>query len=119
MFNRTMAQPHLNQNTSWTKPITTLIEMGNNPVDIKILWCIHNCPIVYDKIFVIKLISNWWRGRLANEIKPSSNIQWRKPHGSIKRKTYMEMKYQIKFIIQLSINAERKFQIKYYWIAYK
>ena len=38
MFNRTMAQPHLNQNTSWTKPITTLIEMGNkNPKEAKIL----------------------------------------------------------------------------------
>ena len=27
-------------------------------VDIKILWWIHNCQIVHDKIFAIKLISN-------------------------------------------------------------
>ena len=36
-------------------------------VDIKILWFIHNRPIVHDKIFMIKLISNWWRGWSANE----------------------------------------------------
>ena len=55
-------------------------------VDIKILWWINNCPIVHDKIFVIKLISNWWRGWSANEIKPRGNIKWRKPYGSVRRK---------------------------------
>ena len=55
-------------------------------VDIKILWWIHNRLIVHDKIFVIKLISNWWRGQSANEIKPRGKIKWRKPYGSIGRK---------------------------------
>ena len=44
-------------------------------VDIKISWCTHNYPIVHDKIFVIKLIFNWWGGRSANEIKPRGNIK--------------------------------------------
>ena len=55
-------------------------------VDIKILWWIHNRPIVHDKIFVIKLISIWWRGQSANEIKPRGKIKWRKPYGSVGRK---------------------------------
>ena len=55
-------------------------------VDIKILWWIHNRSIVYNKIFVIKLISNWWRGWSVNEIKPHGNIEWRKPYGSVRRK---------------------------------
>ena len=55
-------------------------------VDIKILWCIHNRLIVHDKIFVIKLIPNWWRGRSSNEIKPRGNIKWRKPYGNVRRK---------------------------------
>ena len=55
-------------------------------VDIKILWWIYNRPIVHGKIFAIKLISNWWRGQSANEIKPHSKIKWRKPYGSVRRK---------------------------------
>ena len=55
-------------------------------VDIKILWWIHNRPIVHGKIFAIKLISNWWRGQSANEIKPHGKIKWRKPYGSVRRK---------------------------------
>ena len=55
-------------------------------VDIKSLWWIHNRPIIHDKIFMIKLISNWWRGRLANEIKPRGNIKWKKPYSRVRRK---------------------------------
>ena len=55
-------------------------------VDIKILWWIHNRPIVHDKIFVIKLISNWWCGWFANEIKPHGNIKWKKPYDNVKIK---------------------------------
>ena len=55
-------------------------------VDIKILWWIHNRLIVHDKIFAIKLISNWWRGQSTNEIKPRGEIKWRKPYGSVRRK---------------------------------
>ena len=58
----------------------------NTTVDIKILWWIHNCLIVHDKIFAIKLISNWWRGQSTNEIKPRGEIKWRKPYGRVKRK---------------------------------
>ena len=77
-------------------------------VDIKILWWIHNRPIVHGKIFVIKLISNWWRGRLANEINPRGNIKWRKPYGSVKRK-YLYGKFLlneilIKFIYNSTLN---------------
>ena len=56
------------------------------PVDIKILWWIHNRPIVHGKIFAIKLIFNWWRGQSANEMKPHGKIKWRKPYGSVRRK---------------------------------
>ena len=55
-------------------------------VDIKILWWIHNRPIVHEKTFAIKLISNWWRGQSTNEIKPRGEIKWRKPYGSVRRK---------------------------------
>ena len=58
----------------------------NLTVDIEILWCIHNRLIVHDKIFVIKLISNWWREWSANEIKPRGNIKWRKLYGNVRRK---------------------------------
>ena len=59
---------------------------SKDTVDIKILWWIRNRPIVHDKIFTIKLISNWWRERSANEIKPHGNIKWRKPYGNVRRK---------------------------------
>ena len=55
-------------------------------VDIKILWWIYNRPIVYGKIFAIKLISKWWCGQSTNEIKPRGKIKWRKPYGSVRRK---------------------------------
>ena len=69
-----------------TKHIFLFMNTINTYVDIKILWWIHNRPIVHDKIFAIKLISNWWRGQTANEIKPRGNIKWRKPYGSVRRK---------------------------------
>ena len=66
--------------------MTSLDCLFNGSVDIKILWWIHNRSIVHDKIFVIKLISNRWRGWLANEIKPRGNIKWRKLYGNVRRK---------------------------------
>ena len=69
-----------------TKHIFLFMNTINTYVDIKILWWIHNRLIVHDKIFAIKLISNWWRGQTANEIKPRGNIKWRKPYGSVRRK---------------------------------
>ena len=73
-----------------TKHIFLFMNTINTYVDIKILWWIHNRPIVHDKIFAIKLISNWWRGQTANEIKPRGNIKWRKPYGSVRRKDLYE-----------------------------
>ena len=55
-------------------------------IDIKILWCIYNRPIIHNQIFVIKLISNWWCKWSANEIKPCGSIKWRKRHGNVRRK---------------------------------
>ena len=68
--------------TSCMKPN---LEVGEF-VEIKILWWIRNRPIVHDKIFVIKLIFNWWRGWSTNEIKPCGNIKWKKPYGGVRRK---------------------------------
>ena len=59
-------------------------------VDIKILWWIHNRPIILDKIFVIKLISMDDQQMKSSHVAKSNEESHM---ATSEEKTYMESSY--------------------------